>query len=272
MRTTLVTGASGNLGSAVVNNLLERGHRVRAHMRSPKATAPPAAEPFYGDLRAGEGLAVAARGADAIIHCASFFDADGSTDRLAIRHLIDAADGAAHLVYVSIVGVDRTAFPYFRTKLEVEAAVAASGLPHTIVRATQFHDFVRRMIAGFEDPHAGTIALPAGLSFQSIDVGEVAEVLAAASERAPVGRAPDIAGPQVLTLAEMAREYARILGMERTITSLCEDPQRDFHDAFRDGRNLAPERVVGRVTWEDFLTAERVEGSQIAEAEMGAVK
>jgi len=259
MRTTLVTGASGNLGSAVVNHLVGRGHRVRAHMRSPTAAPSHAVEPFYGDLRSGEGLAEAARGVDAIIHCASFFDADGSTDRLAIRHLIDAADRAPHLVYISIVGVDRTSFPYFRTKLEVETAVAASGLPHTIIRATQFHDFVRRMIASFENPHAETIALPAGLSFQSIDVGEVAEALVAASEGAPVGRKPDIAGPQILALDEMARHYARILGIERIITSSCEDPQRDFHDVFRDGRNLAVERTIGCVTWEDFLMAKLAE-------------
>ena len=230
MRTTLVTGASGNLGSAVVNLLLSRGHRVRAHMRSSTSTSttPDAAEPFYGDLRGGAGLEAAARGTNAVIHCASFFDADGSTDRLGIRHVIDAAASSTpHLVYISIVGVDRTTFPYFKTKLEVERMVAASGLAHTIVRATQFHDFVHHFIAGFEDPDTQTIALPVGLSFQSIDVGEVAQALVAASEGDPAGRHPDIAGPEV-ALDEMAKRYVQTLGLERVVTSQREDPQREF--------------------------------------------
>jgi len=255
MTTTLVTGAAGNLGAAVVGALLERDHQVHAHMRSQGAAIPAGVRAFHGDIRKGEELPAASFGVDAIIHCASFFDPDGATDREGARNLIRAAkaNGAPHLVYISIVGVDRTPFPYFKTKLEVEKIVEDSGLPHTILRATQFHSFVLRLISGFEDADANRIALPAGLNFQSIAVEEVAAALVKASERDAAGRLPDIAGPRAYSLEEMTLLYCRLSGKERTITSLTEDPQRDFHDSFRDGRNLAPDHAVGRITWEEFL-------------------
>lgn len=128
-----------------------------------------------------------------------------------------------------------------------------SGLSHTILRATQFHDFVLRLIAGFEDAAACTIALPKGLQFQSIGVYEVARALVEAGGGKPAGRLPDIAGPEVLSLEDMTDLYCRTLGKGRTVTTAEEDPQSAFHDAFREGRALAPERAVGTLTWQAFL-------------------
>ncbi len=78
---------------------------------------------------------------DTIVHCAT---TNGRGDVAATRHLIESAraSGARHLVYVSIVGVDRLPFGHYRAKLETERLIESSGLPWTILRTTQFHDLI----------------------------------------------------------------------------------------------------------------------------------
>src|SRR2546429_5743133 len=120
----LVTGGTGALGRVLVALLREGGHEVRVLSRRTGA-----------DLLTGAGLAEALDGTDVIVHCAT----DGRHDVDATRNLIAAASGQ-HLVYVSIVGIDRIPFPYYRLKLACERLVEECGLPWTTLRATQFHD------------------------------------------------------------------------------------------------------------------------------------
>lgn len=255
MATILVTGATGALGREVVRRLLERRQTVRAFVRNADARLPDGVTAFPGDIRSGEGLDPAIDGVDAVIHCATFFDAGNVTDLAGAHHLIAAAarHRSPHLVYISIVGIDGSAFSYFQGKRAIEGMIESSGLPFTIQRAAQFHDFVLKLISSFEKEATSTIKPPAGLSFQSIDVSEVADALAALALGPPRGRAPDIAGPEILTLEEMAEIYARIRGKSCTISAEPDATPSDFHDAFRSGRSLAPERRIGQTTWEAFL-------------------
>jgi NAD(P)-dependent dehydrogenase (short-subunit alcohol dehydrogenase family) len=92
MSIILVTGAAGGLGRTVVQRALERGHKVRGHVRSVRKGVPQGMETFEGDIRAGSGLQEAVRGVDAIIHCASNFrESDYATDLLGSQHVIQAA-------------------------------------------------------------------------------------------------------------------------------------------------------------------------------------
>ena len=150
----LVTGGTGSLGSRVVNRLSEAGDKVRVMSRYRHANT------IRGDLLTGEGLEEAVEGVSTIIHCASSslrktrqVDVDGT------RRLLWAAEraGVSHLLFVSIVGVDRNPyFPYYRMKLETERIIEHSEVPWTILRATQFHRFVLRLIQTLDRlPHDG---------------------------------------------------------------------------------------------------------------------
>ena len=124
-----------------------------------------------GDLRAGEGVDAAVAGVAAIVHCATSTKGDGE----ATSHLVQAAAraGSPHLVYVSIVGVDHLpSWGYPKAKLQAERVVADFGLPWTILRATQFYDYV---LAGLQRmARLPVVPVPAGFLVQPIDPDEVA--------------------------------------------------------------------------------------------------
>lgn len=154
---------------------------------------------------------------------------------------------------ISIVGVDRNPYyPYYRIKLDVERLIERHSVPWTILRATQFYEFVLRLIRLVE--RLPVAMIPKGLLMQPIEVKEVAGRLVEVSLSEPVGHAPDIGGPEVRTLAELARTYFEMLGRPR---STVEVPlPGKMMRAFREGAQLCPEQAYGRVTWEDFLRRE----------------
>jgi uncharacterized protein YbjT (DUF2867 family) len=249
MSTVLVTGGTGLLGRAVVARLTAAGHDVRTLSRA--ATAPGAVP---GDLHTGAGLEAAVAGAAAVVHCASdprnprTIDVDGTC------RLITAArqTGKPHLVYVSIVGVDRIPWAYYQAKADAERQVAASDLPWTVLRATQFHEFTAGLLERLT--RLPVVPAPPGWRFQPVDVQEVAARLAAAVRVGPSGRLPDIGGPQILTVAELTRIYLAATGHRRPVLPL-PVPGR-FSAALRAGANLAPEGRAGGRTFAAFL-AER---------------
>jgi uncharacterized protein YbjT (DUF2867 family) len=245
MTTILVTGGTGTLGRHVGGALTAAGHEVRVLSRH--------AEPYAVDLRAGGPvLDRAMSGADVVVHCAS--SPRGGDDKAAAV-LVDAARraGVPHLLYISIVGVDRVPLGYYRTKLAVERIVEESGLGWTILRATQFHDLVRTWLSAAA--RLPVMLLPAGVSDQPVEVTEVADRLAELALAGPAGRVPDMGGPEVRTFEDLARVYLRAEGRSRRIV-----PVRlagRTYRAFREGLHLAPEEAVGRGTFEEFLAKAR---------------
>ena len=138
-RAVLVTGGTGRLGRHVVRWLIDSGCEVRVLARHQRDT-PPGAAFCTGDLRTGDGIDRALRGADTIIHCATSTRGDAE----ATGNLVTAAAraGARHLLHPSIVGIDHIATRgYPKQKLEAERIVEAGRLPWTILRATQFYDY-----------------------------------------------------------------------------------------------------------------------------------
>ena len=259
MDTILVTGGTGTLGRLVVPRLRDAGARVRVLSRR-RREAEEGVEFVTGDLATGEGIDAAVEGAAIIVHCA------GSTkgDEEKALNLVNAASraGVRHLVNISVVGadripvvsgVDRAMFGYFASKLAAERAVADSGLPWTTLRATQFHDL--SLMTAQQMARLPVIPVPSGFRFQPVDAGEVADRLVELALGTPAGLVPDMAGPRVYGMGELVRGYLRARRKHRPLVPV-RLPGKAAR-AFRAGANLAPDRAVGRRTWEGFL-AERV--------------
>lgn len=243
----LVTGGTGTLGRYVVADLVAEGHAVRLLSRRTAPPSPPVAW-FTGDLRQGRGLEAALDGVDIVVHCAT-----GRGDRTAAGNLITAAvaAGRPHLVYISIVGVDRIPVGYYRAKWTVEQMIVASGLPHTILRATQFHELIATGARALT--RLPVAVLPRGLQFQPIAAREVASRLATLATEPPAQRVADMAGPEVARAEDLVRAYARSVGRRRLVVTV--PVPGKVMAALRRGRNLAPEQAVGRQTFQAWLTA-----------------
>lgn len=244
----LVTGGTGNIGSRVVPLLREAGHDVRILTRHPRA-AEPGIEHVEGDTVAGRGLAAALDGVEVVLHLAG----GAKGDDVAARHLASAAREAdvRLLVLISVVGADRMPIGYFRAKAEAERVVADSGVPWTVLRAAQLHDFVLPIARGLA--RMPLLPVPGGLRFEPVHGDDVATRLAELALGAPVGRAPDLAGPEVLDVPQLVAAYADIAGGRLKHRLPIRLPGA-VGRAYRAGENLAGEgERRGIRTWREFL-------------------
>lgn len=176
----LVTGGTGTVGRVVVDQLTAAGKDVRVLSRGRRPNQRADVEHVVGDVQTGAGLDAALDGVDTIVHCV-----------YPTEHLVAAAKraGSPHLLYVSIVGIDRVPFAFYRRMLANERTIAESGVPWTVLRATQFHDLIAFVLRVLAKPPV--MALPSGLKFQPVDVRDVGERLAGLALGEPIGRAPD---------------------------------------------------------------------------------
>lgn len=250
----LVTGGTGALGQQVVPLLAGRGAAVRILSRRSREVE--GVEAVRGDMVTGEGLAEAVRDVDVLVHCASdprhwHGDVEGTS------RLLDAAKGASrpHVVYVSIVGVDRIPFGYYRAKLAAETLVRDCGLPWTLLRATQFHDLVLQLVAAVAKPPV--VVVPKGMVAQPVDTRDVAQRLASLALSEPAGRVPDFGGPRVWSVQEAVRAYLAAAHVRRKIVVSVPLPGKTAR-AFRAGWNLVRDGETGTKTFDEFL-AQRVQ-------------
>jgi uncharacterized protein YbjT (DUF2867 family) len=246
MSTVLVTGGTGALGRHVVARLRERGDEVRVLSRRPGAGT------HVGDLNTGEGVTAAAQGADVVVHAGSDFRRLGRRDLDQTKHLLQAASDTRHLLYPSIVGVDSIPYVYYRHKLACERRVASSGVPYTILRATQFHELVGWLMRVAE--RLPLAPLPLDFRLQTIAAGEVAIRIADVVHDGPQGGLVQLGGPEVLTLEQMAHAWRNQRGRPRRLVRL-PAPGRAAR-AFREGRNTCPEHGEGIQTWAQFVASD----------------
>ncbi|HET9875525.1 MAG TPA: SDR family oxidoreductase [Mycobacterium sp.] len=194
-----VIGATGLIGSSVVRLLAGRGHQVIAASRHTGA-----------DVLTGEGLGDALAGADVLVDVVNspsfdddpvlaFFTASATNQTAAAK-----AAGVGHYVALSIVGNDALADSgYMRAKIAQERIIAESGLPYTIVRATQFHQFAEAITDGYIAD--GEVRVPDAL-IQPIAGADVAAEVARAAQAAPVNGVVNIGGPDKISFADLAAQ------------------------------------------------------------------
>jgi uncharacterized protein YbjT (DUF2867 family) len=207
-----------------------------------------------GDLATGLDLAPALAGAEIVVHAASDPRGDPwQVDVAGTRRLVEAVDRSRlrHLVYVSMVGVDRIPYNYYRAKFSAEQVLLASGLPVTLLRVTQFHHFVDTLL---ETARRGPVLpVPMGWRLQPVDVGEVAAHITDVIGAPPAGGVVDFGGPEELTAADVARTWAaaRASGAHVVATPV---PGR-LGAAIRDGAALPTGGARGRITYAQHLAS-----------------
>ncbi len=242
----VVTGGAGTLGRHVVARLTELGIDVTSASRRSGL-----------DLSNGAGLADVLSGADAVVHAATNPLSHRRVDLDGTRRLVEAirAEGAKmHLVYVSIVGCDANPYPYYRTKYACERLLAASGCRVSVVRATQFHSLVAGLARAVRIGGLGfSVARVAVQPCQTAWVaGQLAD-LAVIEPPEDFRRAPDLAGPETMSLAEAVRRVARHDGHARTrIISV--PPVGGVARSFAGGSNLPGRSArIGGATFDAWL-------------------
>ena len=241
----VVTGGSGALGREVVSRL--RGRRIRTVAASRRTGF---------DLATGEGVREGLADADVVVHAATnlrFRKVDLDGTRRIVR-ILQERSRPPHLIYTSMVGVDRNPFPYYRAKYACELVLERSGLPVTVVRATQFHTLVQAL--GRTSARAPVAIAPEGLAFQSCDHRWIAdELVSLALAGAPLGyrRSSDLAGPERTTFVEVVELARQAVGKGRPRV-LTLPVVGGTLQAFAAGANLpGPDAQIGGLGYRDWL-------------------
>ncbi|QKY20443.1 NAD(P)H-binding protein [Halolamina sp. CBA1230] len=258
MTRTLVTGATGTLGTALRRKLAAAGREVRAASRSPPGRSEETVEWIELDLTDGTGVESAVDGVDVVVHAATAPRGDTETvDVNGTERLLAAAADAevANFVYPSIVGVDEIPFAYYEHKAAAEAAVEESAVPSTIVRATQFHSFVADLLDSVAK--LPVWPLPTEIPLQPVAADEVAAAIVDHATPTAGGRTDPVGGPAVRSVGDLARAYRDARGLRRPVVRL---PLPGSTAAgFRTGHATCPDHAVGTVTWEAWLAGRYAE-------------
>lgn len=232
-----VAGGTGLVGRFVVEQARAAGHEVAVLSRTKGV-----------ELTTGAGLDAALTAGSVVIDVSNvqaltaaksigFFEA-------ATRHLLEAEQraGGAHHVALSIVGIDRVKLGYYQGKLRQEDVIRAGGVPWTVLRATQFHEFPAQLVARSSGP---VVPAPRLLS-RTVAAREVATELLRLATGDPVGMAPEMAGPQTAYLPDLVRRFLRSRGSHRVVVPAPIPGPRDGLLPTGDGPR-------GRQTFDEWL-------------------
>jgi uncharacterized protein YbjT (DUF2867 family) len=252
MKKILVTGGTGLLGKEVVTQLRTLNYEVDVLSSKENAKVSEGVGLIKGDLATNKGLTEATENADIIIHCASNPKDTQHVDIDGTRNLFNAInkDKTRHFIFISIINVDKSDYAYYQTKVTVEKMIAESGIPFSILRTTQFHNFVLTILQSF-DKNNGQIIIPDGIRFQPIEVKEAAALLVELAQKDPAGLIPGIGGPEVLKFEEMVKIYLKTLHRNDEVKT--EHLESEEYERYRSANNIWPFNIYGNITWEKFL-------------------
>jgi len=259
----LVTGGTGHLGRAIVARLQEQGHSIRVLARHPANDA--SIDWARGDLSTGEGIEHAVGGIETIIHAAThspiaqrgafravdLFRSPTDVDVQGTAALLNAAARAnvRHFIHISIVGLKYTAgLRYSQAKLAAERVVRESPVPWSIVRATGFYWLMARLLAGMSAKRF--VPIPARVRMQPVDSDDFAGYVVRAVFDGHRGERQDFAGPQVLTMGEIMREYCAAYGLRPRVLGI--PLPRRLRTMIEAGQ-VAPGSMHGSQTWAGWL-------------------
>lgn len=238
-----VIGGTGRIGSQVVRILNDSGHEAVPH--SPSTGV---------DLLSGQGLAEALKGADVVVNLTNsptFDEASPAYFRTTMDNLLAAAEaaGVGHAVVLSIVGADEVpGLVYYRAKVLQEDILKAGPVPYSIIRSTQFFEFMDAVLSWTADERS--VRLPATL-VQPIAAADVAQAVADVSAGAPLGGTREIAGPEVFALDELGRITLAAHGDQRTVVT--DDSAGMFAAASGDALIPNDGAVIFKTSYRDWL-------------------
>lgn len=249
----LLTGATGTLGQAFVSVIEETGHTLRLASRHPPSDGTPH-EWVQMDLSAesSDALSEALAGVDAVLHAATQAGfGSKSVDVEGTRRLARAAErvGTEHFVYPSIVGIDQMPLRYYRMKRQAEHIVRESDVPHTILRATQFHELIDLALSALA--WLPVMFVPTDFRIQPIAARDVALRLLQCLAAGPAEERLRMGGPEVLTGRELAETWLEVQDKQKPIVRLPLPGQTA--QGFREGAATAPEQAEGEITWGAWL-------------------
>jgi uncharacterized protein YbjT (DUF2867 family) len=242
----VVIGGNGLIGKKLVKRLTDRGHEVLAASRATGV-----------NTVTGEGLAKALAGAQVVVDVMNsplfedkavleFFEASGRKLSAA-----EKAAGVGHHVALSVVGTGRWDSGYFRAKAAQERLIKASGIPYTIVQATQFFEF---MGAIADSATVGQSVHLSPASMQPILSDDVADAVADAALSAPINGTIELAGPDRIGMDEAVGRFLRANKDPRTVIT---DSQAGYYGAALDDTSLVPTGDNPRIAptrFDDWLT------------------
>jgi len=251
----VIVGGTGLIGSRVVSKLREQGHE-----------AIPAAPSVGVNAVTGEGLAEALKGAAVVVDTSNAPDYDDAAVlkffRTATGNLLaaEAAAGIGHHVVLSIVGVDRrTDSAYSRSKVAQEKLVESGPIPYSIVRATQFFEFIKGIAEAAKD--GDTARVPPAL-IQPIAAADVATAMARIAVGPPFNGVIDIAGPEEFRLDDLVRRYLAARDDRRTVIA---DPDARYFGGKLAERTLVPDdnsASLGEMKFDDWLSSQFVSATR----------
>jgi uncharacterized protein YbjT (DUF2867 family) len=240
----IVVGGTGLIGSKLVTELTDHGHEAR-----------PASPSTGVDALTGEGLPELLDGADVVVDVSNSPSFENAAVleffETSTRNLLAAEEeaGVGHHVALSVVGTDRLAESgYFRAKIAQEKLITASPIPYSIVRATQFFEFLNSIADAATD---GNVVRLAPVLIQPIAADEVASVVDRTAVGSPINGIFDVAGPEQFRLDELIRG---VLGARRDPREVVTDPTAAYFGAHLGERALVPEdgAILAKTRFEDW--------------------
>jgi uncharacterized protein YbjT (DUF2867 family) len=192
---------------------------------------------------------------EAIVFCAGAPKNSAALEVDGLKRLLASAReaGVAHFVFVSIVGIEQLPVPYYRVKMAAEELIRQSGVPFSILRATQFHYFVAMLLSTLSRVPF-VLAVPKGFRVQPVATEDVAERLIRCLGDGPGGLLQDFCGPEIFSLRETAGSWMQARNVRKPVVEL--PVPGKLGTAFRAGHNTNAQGELGTRTWGDWLARE----------------
>lgn len=243
----LITGGTGLLGKAVCHFLDQAGlsYQVASHQK------PTLNGSVFMDLTTSNGMAEAVRGKNVILHLASD-KKHPDNDVHGTERLLDAIRSQGlnvHFIYISIVGVEELPMPYFKQKAQVEKMVMQSGIPYSILKATQFHEYVDSILHSLFKLGIGLV--PKNVFVQPVSVTVIAKKLVDICMSQPTFRMQSLGGPEIFKLEDLAGQWlqARMKSNKHITFSLWGNNGKKL----KNGVLTCPQDKAGGLNWRSWL-------------------